>query len=180
MARLTKRTAEQLRSHLSSLSAEELVDVLGPKASTGSGSWPRSAGQPSGLRAGRQGRRALGANYRITRVMERPAELAGDVDAIVAVKSRDLSMPYDWLEVAEVYTSANRHAEALDWAERGVAAFPDQHDPRLDDFLCEAYHRADRHAEAVDLAWRRFESRPDLVTYQRLATHAAEASQWPE
>jgi hypothetical protein len=28
MARLTKRTAEQLRSHLSSLSAEELVDVL--------------------------------------------------------------------------------------------------------------------------------------------------------
>ncbi len=121
-----------------------------------------------------------GANYRITRVMERLAELAGDVDALAAVKSRDLSMPYDWLEVAEVYAEAGRHGEALDWAERGVAAFPDHHDPRLDEFLCAAYHQAGRHAKAIDLAWRRFESRPDLASYQRLAANATEAGQWLE
>jgi tetratricopeptide (TPR) repeat protein len=120
------------------------------------------------------------ASYRITRVMERLAELAGDIDELVAVKSRDLSMPYDWLEVAEVYASAGRHEEALDWAERGVAAFPDQRDPRLDEFLCEAYDRAGRHPEAVELAWQRFQARPELATYQRLADHATKAGAWSE
>ncbi|MFN2504523.1 MAG: DUF6880 family protein [Acidimicrobiales bacterium] len=121
-----------------------------------------------------------GASYRITRVMERLAELAGDVDELVAIKSRDLSMPYDWLEVAEVYAGAGRDDEALDWAERGVAAFQDQTDPRLDEFLCEAYHRAGRHGEAVELAWQRFQARPELATYQRLADHAAKADAWSE
>lgn len=123
---------------------------------------------------------AWGSSYRITRVMERLAELAGDVDELVAVKSRDLSMPYDWLEVAEVYAGAGRHEEALDWAERGVAAFPDQRDPRLDEFLCEAYHRAGRHLEAVELAWQRFQARPELATYQRLVDHATKAGAWSE
>ena len=121
-----------------------------------------------------------GANYRITRVMERLAELAGDVDALVAVKSRDLSMPYDWLEVAEVYAEAGRHSEALDRAKRGVAAFPEHHDPRLDEFLCEEYERAGRHSDAVDLAWRRFQARPELATYQRLVDHAVKAGVWTE
>jgi len=121
-----------------------------------------------------------GSNYRITRVMERLAELAGDVDELVAVKSRDLSLPYDWLEVAEVYSDAGRHAEALDWAERGVAAFPDRPDPRLDEFLREAYQRAGRSEDAVNLAWRRFQDRPELSTYQRLATHAGRANAWAQ
>lgn len=119
-----------------------------------------------------------GERYRITRVMERLAELAGDVDELVEVKTRDLSLPYNWLEVAQAYAQADRHAEALDWAERGVAAFPDRPDHRLDDFLCDAYHRAGRHGEATDLAWRRFESRPDLTSYQRLAGQAKREGSW--
>lgn len=84
------------------------------------------------------------------------------------------------MEVAEVYAGAGRHEEALDWAERGAAAFPDQRDPRLDEFLCEAYHRAGRHPEAVELAWQRFQVRPELATYQRLADHATKAGAWSE
>ena len=121
-----------------------------------------------------------GESYRITRVMERLAEQAGNVDALVAIESRDLSMPYDWLEVAEVYEGAGRHAEALGWAERGVAAFPDCTDWRLDEALCESYHRADRSAEALELTWRRFVARPQLATYQRLVDHATRAGAWPE
>ncbi len=121
-----------------------------------------------------------GSGYRITRVMERLAELAGDVDELVAVKSRDLSMPFDWLEVAQVLSDAGRHTEALDWSERGVAAFPDQPDARLDEFLCDAYHRAGRSADAVELAWRRFRARAELTTYQRLAAHAERAGEWAQ
>ncbi|HUS21802.1 MAG TPA: hypothetical protein VMZ66_07320 [Aeromicrobium sp.] len=61
-----------------------------------------------------------------------------------------------------------------------MSAFPAQGDPRLDEFLCEAYHRAGRHLEAVDLAWERFQARPELATYQRLADHATKAGAWSE
>jgi tetratricopeptide (TPR) repeat protein len=121
-----------------------------------------------------------GSRYRITRIMESLAKQAGDVDELVAVKSRDLSIPYDWLRVAEVLRDAGRHAEALEWAERGNAAFPDEHDSRLDEFLCEEYHRAGRHADALALASDRFASRPELSTYQPLVLNAAKAGAWPE
>lgn len=157
------------------------ADVLGPEGvarfrQLAEERW--SQVQPAG--PGERDAERWGSSYRITRVMERLAELAGDVDELAAVKSRDLSMPYDWLEVAEVYAGAGRHEEALDYAERGVAAFPDQRDPRLDEFLCEAYHRAGRHPEAVELAWQRFQARPELATYQRLADHATKAGAWSE
>jgi tetratricopeptide (TPR) repeat protein len=162
-------------------SVSRFADVLGPKGidrfrELAEERW--ATVRPAG--PGERDPEHWGANYRITRVMERLAELAGDVDALAAVKCRDLSMPYAWLEVAQVYAEAGRHGEALDWAERGVAAFPDRHDPRLDEFLCDSYHRAGRHADALDLAWQRFESRPDLASYQRLAANATEAGQWPE
>jgi len=117
-------------------SVSRYADVLGPEGidrfrELGEKRW--ATVRPAG--PGDRDHERWGANYRITRVMERLAELSGDVDAVVAVKSRDLSMPYDWLEVAEVYAEAGRPGEALDWAGRGVAAFPDHHDPRLDEFL---------------------------------------------
>jgi tetratricopeptide (TPR) repeat protein len=157
------------------------ADVLGPEGiahfrQLAEERWSQVPAAGPGDRDGER----WGSAYRLTRVMERLAELGGDVDELVAVKSRDLSMPYDWLEVAEVYAGAGRHEEALDWAERGVAAFPDQSDPRLDEFLCEAYHRAGRHLEAVEVAWQRFQARPELATYQRLADHATKAGAWSE
>lgn len=119
-----------------------------------------------------------GSRFRITRIMERLAEHAGDVDALVAVKSRDLSMPYDWLQVAEALAAAGRHSDALSWAERGVAAFPGEEDSRLDDFLCAAYQREGRHDDAMRLAWSRFHHKPGLATYRRLAESARQAGIW--
>ena len=121
-----------------------------------------------------------GRRYRITRIMERLAEHDGDIDRLVEVKSRDLSMPYDWLQIAETLAAVGRHDEALSWAGRGVAAFPDQHDPRLDEFLCDEYHRHGRPDDALMLTWERFQASPSLTTYQRLADHAARAEVWDD
>ena len=127
---------------------------------------------------GEQDDERYGRRFRITRIMERLAEHSGDMDALVAVKGRDLSMPHDWLEIAEILAEAARHDEALSWAERGVAAFADRHDARLDEFLCLEYERHGRPGDAITLCWTRFQHRPSLATYQRLANHASRAGRW--
>jgi len=102
------------------------------------------------------------------------------VDAMVAVKRRDLSHPYAYLQIAEAYREAGRHDEALDWAERGMAAFPEPRaDARLRAFLAEEYHHRRRHDEAVALLWQAFSQAPRLESYQELRAQAERAGQWP-
>jgi uncharacterized Zn finger protein len=75
------------------------------------------------------------------------------------------------LEIAEVYRKANRHDDALEWAEKGLQAFA-KVDSRLSDFLADEYHRRGRHAEAMDLIWAQYAESPGLGTYQKLQAHA--------
>ena len=49
--------------------------------------------------------------------------------------SRDLSHAYDYVQIAEVCLQDGRHDQALGWAERGAAAFPERTDPRLRQLL---------------------------------------------
>jgi hypothetical protein len=70
------------------------ANVLGPEGIDRFRELGRALGRRSGPPAGDRNHERWEANYRITRVMERLAERAGDGDAVVAVKSRDLSMPY--------------------------------------------------------------------------------------
>lgn len=48
---------------------------------------------------------------------------SGDPDQLIAIKARDLRTPDDYWEIASVLADAGRVAEAVDWAERGLAAF---------------------------------------------------------
>ncbi len=91
-----------------------------------------------------------GRRYRITSIMEALARANGDVESLVAIKSRDLSSAYSFLKIAEIYREAGQHDRALEWAERGALAFPDKTDSRLREFLAEEYHRRHRHAEAME------------------------------
>jgi len=116
--------------------------------------------------------------YRITSLMETLARQAGDVDALVAIKSRDLTSPYHFLEIAEVLAEAGRRDEALDWAERGHKAFPARPDSRLVEFLAAEYGRRGRHDEAIALAWEAFTHQPTLASYQHLKTCADRARAW--
>lgn len=116
--------------------------------------------------------------FTITHIMETLAELSLDVDALVAVKARDLTSPYHFFEIAEIYVAAGRYDDALAWAERGSAAYPDCADVRLLEVLADEYERRDRVQDAVSLMWSLLERRPTLDSFQRLKAHAARAGRW--
>lgn len=131
------------------------------------------------LKPGKDDPDRYGKRFRITHIMETLAQQSGDIEALVAIKSRDLSYPYSYLQIAEVYKQAGQYDQALEWAERGMKAFPNQIDSRLRDFLAEEYHRRKRHDEAMALMWAEFMESPYLTDYQKLQEHADRIGQWP-
>ncbi len=116
----------------------------------------------------------------ITRIMERLAEASGDVEELVAIKSRDLSFSYRYLDIAEIWTKARQPDKALEWAERGLKAFPDHPDNRLRDFLVAAYLKRKRNDEALQLTWIQFEEQPILEHYKKLRDVADKLGKWAE
>jgi len=131
-------------------------------------------------RTAKEERSEFGQHFRITHMMESLAEASGDIEELVAIKSRDLSSAYSYLQIAEVYREAGQHDNALLWAEKGLEAFPQRTDPRLREFAAEEYHRRRRHDEAMKLMWAAFSERPFLETYKTLEEHARKAGAWPE
>ncbi len=117
--------------------------------------------------------------YRLKHIMETLARRSGDVEALVAVKARDLSNADTFLQIAEIYRTARQTDKALDWAERGIKAFPDRTDSRLCEFLADEYHGRKRHDEALQLIWKIFTDRASLKSYQTLKRHADRIHQWP-
>lgn len=120
-----------------------------------------------------------GPRFRLTSIMEALARMGGDVDVLAAIKAKDLTCPYNYLQIAELYRDANRPDDALAWAERGLKAFPDTDDMRLLEFLADEYLRRKRPDDALSLIWRPFTKRPSLADYQRLKTYASRADGWP-
>jgi uncharacterized Zn finger protein len=117
--------------------------------------------------------------FNITHIMETLADLSGDVESLVAVKKRDLSYAYHYLQIAELYTKADKQDKALEWAEAGLKAFPERTDSRLRDFLAAAYHRSNRHDEAMKLMWLDFAEHSTLENYGKLNKNADRIGQWP-
>lgn len=118
--------------------------------------------------------------WRITHIMETLAKQSGDVEALVAVRSRDLSHAFNFLVIAQTYKAAGNNEAAMQWAEQGLRAFPEHTDDRLREFLIEEYHGQKRHGEAVAIAWASFREQPRLDRYIILQKSACWAKQWPE
>lgn len=118
--------------------------------------------------------------FRITSIMETLATIAGDTDELIAIKKHDLSLPYRHLEVAELYEQQGKHDLAIEWAERGIRAFPERMDHRLSEFLADAYHRAKRFTDEMSVAWRAFEESPRFETYRDLERRAGRLHRWEE
>jgi uncharacterized Zn finger protein len=112
--------------------------------------------------------------------MEALAAAGGDVDELVAVLRRDLSLPFGFLRIAEVYRRAERVDEAIEWAERGLEAFSGERaDSRLQTFLAESYAARGDHARALEIAWDRFADHPGLDSYRGLMPYAERVDEWP-
>lgn len=120
-----------------------------------------------------------GPRFRLTSIMEALARTGGDIDTLAAIKAKDLTHPYNYLQIAELYHEAKRPDDALAWAERGLKAFPDTDGMRLLEFIADQYHRRKRHEEALALIWRPFTKRPSLADYQRLKRYADRTHTWP-
>lgn len=133
------------------------------------------------LGPGEDDRNRYGQRFRITSIMEALAQESGDLEALIAVKSRDLSRPHDFLEIAKLCQDAGHPDLALDWAERGWRAFPDQRrDERLRAFIADAYQERGRREEAMALVWEAFTEYPNLETYRRLERHGRRAKEWAD
>ena len=160
-------------------SATRYAKVLGPKGiarfqALADDEWRKFPA----IGAGDLRRAYSGERFRIASIMESLARLTGDVDAIAEVKARDLSSAYSYLQIAQLYDESGRPDRAVEWAERGRAAFPDRTDWRLRSFLAKHYDRQWRLSDAMELLWLNFVERPSLPDYMALQAMAAPARQW--
>lgn len=114
----------------------------------------------------------------ITYIMETLARHEGNIDALIAVKSRDLSRSYAFCEIAQLLAEAGRHDEALAWAERGWKHFSNELNVPLVKFLVDAYLKQRRHDDAAKVAWHDFARHPALAPYQLLRKSAKGNGSW--
>ena len=122
--------------------------------------------------------RYYGKRERLADIMQTLAYRSGDVEALVAVKSKDLSSSFAYLEIARIYKQAGDDEKALEWAEEGAWVFPGGGHPDLRRFLADEYDERGRHEEAVHLIWTEFAEAPCLDGYEELKAHADLAGTW--
>lgn len=129
--------------------------------------------KPLGARSKRTDDEHSSTRYRLGQILESFAEGDGDLDARIAIRSKDLSSPYAYLGIAQLCLDNGREAEALKWAEDGLFLFEDDPDERLIVFAADLYRRAGRGAEAEALLWRSFEQQPSMELYRRIKVLAS-------
>lgn len=120
-----------------------------------------------------------GKRYRITRIMERFAKRSKDLDVIIDVKKRDLSAAWNYLQIAEACKEFGEIELAIEWVEKGITAFPDHRDFRLQDFLLDTFLQQKRFEEAIELSWVGFSENPNLDEYRKLEKCASQIGCWP-
>ena len=74
---------------------------------------------------GRRREKADGDYYGLSGILDSFAERDGDVETRIALRAKDLSSPWKYLELAEFCLKHKGANEALSWAEEGLWAFED-------------------------------------------------------
>jgi uncharacterized Zn finger protein len=120
--------------------------------------------------AGRRENHEFNYDYnRLRDILDFFAGRDGDVEARVALRAKDLSSPWSYLQLAEFCRSQGRKEEALRRAEEGLWLFEDRSpDERLVLFTAELLAEAGRGADAEACLWRAFEKTPSRALYDQL------------
>jgi uncharacterized Zn finger protein len=93
----------------------------------------------------------------------------GDVDARIALRAKNLSSPWSYLQLAEFCLAQGRSEEALRRAEEGLWVFEDDwRDARLVLFTARLLVKVGRKADAEAHLWRAFEKGPTIELYGEL------------
>jgi len=117
-------------------------------------------------------------SYPIVHLMESWARARDDVDLLVTVLSTNRPYGAAYNRIVDVLTRAGRQAEALAWAERGIA--DDQHaDESLVELAAARYAEAGRDADVLKLRRERFQRTRSLAAYQSLRAAAEVVDDWP-
>ena len=152
-----------------SFGAAAYAELLGP---AGLAAYRRAAeaawASLAALGPGEQDAEGSSRRYCITEIMEELADLSGDLEQWVAVKSRDLSGPQPFISIAGAYRKAGLPQRALEWAERGWQAFRDEDSPILRELFVGLLQENGRRPEAIELAWRTFAEQPGLEQFRFL------------
>lgn len=121
------------------------------------------------LRGGQEGRDASADYDGLAEILDFFAEQDGDVDARVALRTKDLSSAWRYLQLAEFCRAHGREDEALRRAEEGLWLFEDARpDEQLLAFAIELLIKAGRSSDAEAHLWRAFEKQPSLELYKRI------------
>lgn len=106
---------------------------------------------------------------RLMRILDFFAERDGEVDTRIALRAKDLSSQWKYLQLAEFCCAQGRRDEALRRAEEGLWMFEDERaDDRLLSFVVDGLAKAGRKTEAEAHLWRAFEKGPTFELYGRL------------
>jgi len=111
-------------------------------------------------------------------MMESLAKSTGNVDNLIAIKAKNLSLAYHFLQIAEILGKAKRFDEALEWAEKGIVAFESNPDARLEEYLAELYMQRKEFNKAVAIVWKPFERQPSLHGWETLKIFSNKAKDW--
>jgi uncharacterized Zn finger protein len=129
----------------------------------------------------RQGDRGLpeaAGNYGVLRnILDGFAEREGDVAARIALRAKDLSSPWSYLQLAQFCLSQGDAAEALRRAEDGLFVFEDDRpDEGLVFFAADLLSKSGRRSDAEAHLWRAFEKVPSFELYARLRELAGKSA----
>lgn len=143
----------------------EYADVLGDVGLAEYRRLASEAWQDTAARAGRAPQSfGLGKDRTLRNILDFFAERDGDVDARVALRSRNLTSPWSYLELAQFCLAHGREDQALRRAEEGLWMFEDNGpDEQLLLFVAGLLIKAGRTADAEARLWPAFDRAPSLA-----------------